>query len=109
MKVIHVDMDQFYAAVEQHDRPELKGKPIAVIHPDRALDFIARLKVEKIWGVGEKTAEKMHRMGISRVPTSALSRWSFSPVSLARWGVCSMTSRWGLTLALWCRSGSVSR
>ncbi|MBQ9163564.1 MAG: DNA polymerase IV [Bacteroidaceae bacterium] len=195
MKVIHVDMDQFYAAVEQHDRPELKGKPIAVghdaergvvatasyearrfgvhsaqsiqvakhlcpqliivephfqrykevssvlhgifhdytdliepisldeafldvtdnkrgmvlgvdiareikqrifsstgltasagvsyckflakiasdwrkpdgltvIHPDRALDFIARLKVEKIWGVGEKTAEKMHRMGI---------------------------------------------
>ena len=32
MKVIHVDMDQFYAAVELHDRPELKGKPIAVGH-----------------------------------------------------------------------------
>ncbi len=195
MKVIHVDMDQFYAAVEQHDRPELKGKPIAVgydaergvvttasyearrygvhsaqsvkaakrlcpqlimvephfqrykevsamlhkifhdytdlvepisldeafldvtenkrgmdmavdiareikqrifdstgltasagvsyckflakiasdwrkpngltvIHPDRALDFIAQMKVEKLWGVGKKTAEKMHQMGI---------------------------------------------
>lgn len=32
MKIIHVDMDQFYAAVEQHDHPELKGKPIAVGH-----------------------------------------------------------------------------
>jgi DNA polymerase-4 len=28
------------------------------------LDFIAQLKIEKIWGVGQKTAEKMHRMGI---------------------------------------------
>ena len=32
MKIIHVDMDQFFAAVEQRDRPELKGKPIAVGH-----------------------------------------------------------------------------
>ena len=28
------------------------------------MDFIAQLKVEKIWGVDQKTAEKMHRMGI---------------------------------------------
>ena len=41
-----------------------KPDGLTVIHPDRALDFIAQLKVEKIWGVGNKTAEKMHRMGI---------------------------------------------
>ena len=41
-----------------------KPNGLTVIHPDRALDFIAKLKIEKIWGVGQKTAEKMHRMGI---------------------------------------------
>ena len=41
-----------------------KPDGLTVIHPDRALDFIAQLKVEKIWGIGNKTAEKMHRMGI---------------------------------------------
>jgi len=41
-----------------------KPDGLCVIHPDKAQSFIDQLDVTRIWGVGKKTAEKMHRMGI---------------------------------------------
>lgn len=41
-----------------------KPDGLCTVHPDRAIAFINNLKVEQFWGVGEKTAERLHAMGI---------------------------------------------
>ena len=41
-----------------------KPDGLTVIHPDRAQQFIDRLRIEKFWGVGPRTTEQMHHLGI---------------------------------------------
>ncbi len=41
-----------------------KPDGIYIVHPDRAMDFIGSLPIEKLWGVGPRTAAKMHEMGV---------------------------------------------
>ncbi|WP_353828016.1 DNA polymerase IV [Agromyces sp. SYSU T0242] len=45
------------------------GKPdgLLLVEPDREADFLLPLPVERLWGVGAVTAEKLHRLGIRTV------------------------------------------
>ncbi|KRC49491.1 DNA polymerase IV [Leifsonia sp. Root227] len=45
------------------------GKPdgLLLVEPDREQEFLLPLPVERLWGVGAVTAEKLHRLGIRTV------------------------------------------
>lgn len=58
-----VSYNKFLAKIASDYR---KPDGLCTIHPDQALEFIARLPIESFWGVGPVTAQKMHAVGIHK-------------------------------------------
>lgn len=55
-QVIHVDMDPFFASVEQRDQPSLRGRPVAVGHsPSRGVVATASCEARRFGVRGQTT------------------------------------------------------
>ncbi|KAA6344867.1 DNA polymerase IV [termite gut metagenome] len=77
-----VSYNKFLAKIASDYR---KPDGLYVIHPDRALGFVAALPIESFWGVGKVTAEKMHKMGI------------YNGLQLRNYSLEGLTQRFGKT------------
>ncbi|MDF2940234.1 MAG: dinP [Gammaproteobacteria bacterium] len=64
-----------------------------VIKPNQVAEFVAKLAVEQIWGVGKKTAEKMEKLGLKtcldlqKLPLESLVQ-HFGKFGYSLYGLC---------------------
>jgi len=66
-----------------------QAKPNGVLHilPGQEARFLAPLEIRKIPGVGKKTEESLHRLGIQKIGDLAMLEESFLASHFGRWGL----------------------
>jgi DNA polymerase IV len=90
-KIIHIDMDAFYASVEQRDKPELRGQPVAVGgSPDQRGVVAAASYEARAFGV--RSAIPMSR-AVRLCPSLVIVRPDFARYKVASQAVFSIFRR----------------
>ncbi len=75
-KIIHVDMDAFYASVEQRDRPELRGRPVIVGGSPESRGVVASCSYEaRKFGIRSAMSS---RMAANACPSAVFVRPDFA-------------------------------
>lgn len=84
--VLHLDMDAFFASVEQRDNPRLRGRPVVVGGPPRSRGVVATCSYEaRAFGVrSAMPSREAHRL----CPTAI-----FVPPSMTKYGTVSRQIR----------------